>query len=106
MSDGSFVYPPLEQEEAEKIDGKLLHSAPILLRTFLFDSKTNRTFAPYEGNADDLDDSSLYFEIGEIESIQQPHINILVDRASMSMHMRLSIGSGDTNGKIILNFCT
>ena len=102
-SDGSFHYPPLEQVEAGKIITELTNGTTVVVRTFLFDSKTNRTFAPYEGIADDGDENNVYFESVKIQSNQQqPHINILVDRASVNMYIRLSIGSGDTDGKINL----
>ena len=102
-SDGSFHYPPLEQVEAEKILTALRDGTPFVVRSFLFDSKTNRTFAPYEGIDDDGDDGNVYFESMKIQSNQQqPHINILVNRADMNMYIRLGISSGDTDGKINL----
>ena len=107
-SDCSFE-TPIEASAFKNIFAIFEEAAPnteIQVRLCLFDSKTRRTFAPYNGSVDQCHDGKMLcsFEDLTISSSLTSHIQVLLECASLEWrpYLNLKAGSESSGGQLVV----
>ena len=109
-TDMHFAYPPIAASVANRVqamfDEEMLWHPNISLRLCLFDTKSCRTFAQYEGFMEDVDEGyNIQFSLEELtlRSSLTPHLRTLMNANSLCFWGDIDFNAGATNGHLFLH---